>query len=127
MNRRGLLCTLLLCCGALLAACDPDDPCDPGYFEDYGVCLRKAPRVERDAGADAGDAAEPFDESDFGYTCSSDADCGGSAPSCGAPRLPICTVINCLDGASRCPASWTCLDISSWTPDPKIQSVCVNL
>lgn len=118
---RGLL--LLLVCGWL--GCEPDDPCDPGYYADHGACLRMAP-PKTDAGEAPGDAAMPFNESDFGYSCTSDADCGGSAPSCGAPRLPICTAINCLTGGGRCPASWNCLDISTWTPDPKIQSVCVN-
>jgi len=120
------VCVLFLLLACALWGCEPDDPCDPGFTADHGACLRMAPKmVEQDAGTS--DAAAEFDESDFGYSCTTDADCGGSAPACGAPRLPICTAINCLNGQSRCPSNWMCLDVSSWTPDPKIQSVCVNL
>ena len=126
MTRLARLCTLLVCYAGL-NACNPDDPCDPGYVADHGACLRQArPKSDNDAGAPSTDAATPFDVNDFGYTCATDADCGGSAPSCGAPRLPICTAVNCLTGMGRCPDTWNCLDVSSWTPDPKIQSVCVN-
>jgi hypothetical protein len=126
VNRRGRLVALLLCSACFLA-CDPSDPCDPGYYADHGACLLPSPR--RDGSGDAGtdDAGpQPFNEKDFGYACATDADCGGSAPSCGAPQLPVCTAINCLGGAVRCPSTWNCLDVSAWTPDPAIQSVCVN-
>lgn len=116
---------LLLACGPW--SCAPSDPCDPGYYADHGACLRMAPNKMNEHDAGTSDAAAAFDESDFGYSCTTDADCGGSAPACGAPRLPICTAINCLNGQSRCPTDWMCLDVSAWTPDPKIQSVCVKL
>jgi hypothetical protein len=126
MTSRTGVCVLWLLLASGLLACDPSDPCDPGYRADHGACLRTATKMmEQDAGQS--DAAMEFDESDFGYSCTTDADCGGSAPSCGAPRLPICTAINCLNGAAKCPSSWECLDVSAWTPDPKIQSVCVKL
>ena len=120
---RGRLYALLILSCSWWYACDPDDPCDPGYYADHGACLMPPPKRE-----DAGlvDGAVPFNESDFGYVCSSNADCGGSAPTCGAPQLPICTAVNCLAGATRCPTGWNCLDISAWTPDPSVQSVCVN-
>jgi hypothetical protein len=118
---------LWMLAAACLPACDPTDACDPGYYADHGACF--LPRPPRDPSADAGsapDGAVPFNEQDFGYACTTDADCGGSAPRCGSPQLPICTAVNCLSGEGRCPATWKCLDVSTWTPDPKIQSVCVN-
>ena len=116
------------------AACDPDDPCDPGYYADHGLCVRNMapPRPAADGGAEgedagSGDTVFSNDDSDFGRPCEVQTDCGGKAPECGAPELPLCTAINCLQGESQCPADWICLDISSWErPYPYVKSICVQ-
>ena len=114
------------------AACDPDDPCDPGYYADHGLCVRDttAPSPAADSGADdAGPGGVTFanDDTDFGRPCAVQEDCGGKAPACGAPQLPLCTAVNCLQGESECPADWTCLDVSSWTQaSPDVTSICVQ-
>ena len=113
------------------AACDPDDPCDPGYYADHGLCVldTDTPRPEADGGAEDDDAGGfANDDGDFGRPCETQEDCGGKAPECGAPQLPLCTAINCLQGESQCPANWTCLDISNWErPYPYVLSICVKL
>ena len=118
--------------GAFAFACDPENPCDPGYYADHGVCLRtvEAPRDDADGGADDSGANEYAggDESAFGRPCQTREDCGGSAPECGGPMLPMCTAVNCQQGASRCPADWTCLDVSGLDrPDPEVKSLCIRL
>jgi hypothetical protein len=117
-------------CGLL--ACDPEHPCDPGYKADHGVCLREngGSGPEADGGSEDAGPAESYDNDDsaFGRTCEKQSDCGGKAPVCGAPMLPLCTAVNCMQGESQCPATWTCLDISNWErPDPSVKSICVQL
>jgi hypothetical protein len=111
---------------AVLGGCDPDDPCDPGYFADHGVCV---PIVEKPGAADGGEEdAGSGGDADFGRACHTDSDCRGKAPACGAPMLPLCTAVNCLQGESTCPATWTCLDISGWErPYPEVLSLCLLL
>jgi hypothetical protein len=119
---------VLLC----VAACDPEHPCDPGYEADHGLCLliTGTPQPAADGGAeDAGPGGGDFanDDSDFGRPCEVQSDCGGKAPECGAPQLPLCTAINCLQGESECPSDWTCLDISAWErPYPYVKSICIK-
>lgn len=113
------------------AACDPEDPCDPGYYADHGVCVRiiGMPGPAADGGAEDAGPGGGFanDDSDFGRPCEVTEDCGGKAPECGAPQLPLCTATNCMQGASQCPADWTCLDISGWErPYPEIKSLCIK-
>lgn len=132
-----MLWATALCVCAGLGACDPDDPCDPGYYPDHGACLRTAASPDAgsagraaEADADAGEsygAKPPFNAADFGTACSTDADCRGSAPVCGGAMFPICTAVNCKDGSVACPESWTCLDIAAFSPDPTIRSACVQL
>lgn len=116
----------------LLFACDPEHPCDPGYRADHGVCLKEsvAVRPDADGGSDDGGPVPSFGAAEdvFGRTCEKASDCGGKAPVCGAPMLPLCTAVNCLEGDSECPDDWTCLDVSSWErPVPEIKSICVKL
>jgi hypothetical protein len=120
---RHLLWALL----SALVACDPDNPCgDPSYYADHGMCLRVVHPADGGADDDAGpDAARP--DTEFGAPCTTSADCGGRAPVCGAPMLPVCTVTNCLEKNLACPPTWTCFDVSAWTTDPEVQSVCVRL
>ena len=131
MRARARLFMLALCGVVSWAACDPDDPCDPGYVADHGVCVRtmELPRTDADGGAgDAGaDGGFANDDSDFGRPCEVMQDCGGKAPMCGAPMLPLCTAINCLQGESQCPGDWTCLDVSSWAQAyPGVESLCIK-
>ena len=132
MKARAWKFSVWLSVAAAAVACDPDDPCDPGYYADHGLCVRitTTPEPEADGGADDAGPGGGFanDDSDFGRPCEVQEDCGGKAPDCGAPQLPLCTAVNCLQGQSQCPASWTCLDISSWErPYPDIKSLCVRL
>jgi hypothetical protein len=114
--------------GCALGACDPSDPCDPGYYADHGACYRLAAgdaAVDDDAGSEP--AADAGRYAGFGDSCSKQSDCPPSAPACGAPMLPVCTVVNCLDkGPGVCPPGWNCMDVKAVSPDPAIESVCVN-
>lgn len=61
--------------------------------------------------------------SDFGKSCTTASDCGGNAPICGAPQLPVCLNIMCSTGevnAGICPATWTCFPAGGGNP-----SACV--
>lgn len=123
---------MLSVCG--LFACDPEHPCDPGYKADHGLCLREngGSGPEADGGSeDAGPSDSSYDnddESAFGRTCEKMSDCGGKAPICAAPMLPLCTAVNCMQGESKCPGDWTCLDVSTWDrPDTSVKSICVKL
>ena len=111
--------------------CDPDNACDPGYMPDHGLCLPVSGAPKPDSGAedDAGPSRDPKgDDSDFGRSCAVQEDCGGKAPLCGAPQLPLCTAANCLQGESECPADWTCIDVTSYGLQyPEVLSVCVKL
>jgi hypothetical protein len=124
MKRARLAARWLVLLG--LAACDPSHPCDDGYYADHGMCLRiVAPAV--DAGADQdGGPARTNPNANFGDPCSSAAECGGKAPVCGAPMLPVCTLVNCLQDDIPCPPDWNCLDVTAFTTDPKVKSVCVS-
>lgn len=110
----------------LLVACDPDDPCDPGYYADHGVCFRiDAGTSDEDAG---GEDAAVDRYAGFGQACTTPDDCPATAPSCGRPPVQVCTLANCMElGEDACPPGWTCLDITGLSPDPAITSACVNL
>ena len=112
------------------AACDPSDPCDPGQYEDHGACYSLSARgdggSDDDAGADGADAAARS-YSGFGKPCKQAADCTAAAPSCGAPMSPVCTAVNCMGDPGVCPPSWTCFDVSAFSPDPSVTSACVQL
>jgi hypothetical protein len=114
-------------------ACDPDDPCDPGYYADHGVCvgILEMPEPKADGGSDDAGPNHGFanDDTDFGRACELDSDCGGKAPACGAPMLPLCTAVNCIQGEAQCPPAWTCLDISNWDERPYLEvlSICVKI
>jgi hypothetical protein len=129
MSERIRLAVLAIALG-MFAACDPSNPCDPGYYADHGACyLSDAGTPDGsadDAGSDAVDAqADRY--AGFGNACTQSSQCPESAPTCGAPMFAVCTVVNCLDKpAGACPPNWTCLDVKTLSPDPTIKSVCVN-
>jgi hypothetical protein len=112
------------------AACDPEHPCERGYHADHGACYLD------DAGIGPGDASSDEDAAagggggeatGFGKACTTMADCGGDAPLCGGAMLPFCTAVDCMaDGKDLCPSGWRCLDVSQFSPDPNIKTVCVN-
>lgn len=119
-------------------ACDPSDPCDPGDYEVHGACYTPEMEVpdagdgDGDAGdgdsEDAGDEeappADPY--AGFGDECTDDGDCSNGLI-CGAPMLPMCTQVNCMEEPSICPPDWTCFDTTGLSPDPNITSICLNL
>jgi hypothetical protein len=115
-------------------ACDPSDPCDSGDYEEHGACYPiRQEQPESDAGPveDAGDAAsdaadEPPSYEGFGEECTEAADCPNDLI-CGAPMLPVCTQVNCLDEPSICPPDWTCFDTTGLSPDPNVTSICLEL
>jgi hypothetical protein len=118
---------------SLLAGCDPSDPCDPGYRADHGFCFLIDAGFDwrSDAGSsDGGDAGEPASNpnAQFGSACMLQSDCGGVAPVCGGPMLPICTAINCIESPSVCPTGWTCIDVTKYMASaPGVNSVCIKL
>lgn len=130
--------SVLLMLGALGGvACDPSDPCDPGYYEEHGACYAY-PQPAVDAGRDASaeldedggevaDAAPPADPYEgFGEACEEQSDCADGLI-CGAPQLALCTQVNCMEDPSICPPGWTCFDTTGVSPDPSVNSVCLNL
>lgn len=117
-----------------LGACDPKHPCDPGYYADHGACYTKNTAhdaaVSGDASSDAAASEGPAKDkyAGFGRGCEKASDCPETAPSCLAPQLPICTVLNCLGkGSDICPPNWKCMDVKGISPDPSVESVCLNL
>jgi hypothetical protein len=124
MTRRSALFFVL---GALaLAACDPSNPCDPGYYSDHFFCLQidasAGFMTDEDAGSDSGKNTA------HGTPCSKQSDCGGEAPVCGAPQLPVCTSVECMvDGKDTCPSGWTCLDVTRYATNLPVSSECVML
>lgn len=130
LSTRALLASLML----TALACDPSDACDPGTYEEHGLC-HPLPQPAADAGGDAssGDGEDAGDEADaeppsdpyegFGDECADQADCPNGLI-CGAPMLPMCTQINCLQDESICPPAWTCLDVAGLSPDPNVTSIC---
>lgn len=132
--RAALMAALL---SASFGGCDPSEPCDPGYYVEHGACYEN-PVVE-DAGgdaqvdedddggalsADAAPATDPYEG--FGEPCQEQSQCPGDLV-CGAPQLPMCTQVNCLDDDSVCPPDWTCYDTMGASPDPSVTSVCLML
>jgi len=137
---------------ACMIACDPSDPCDSGYYEEHGSCRLlpsdaggdsggesggesgggaspsddddAGPNADSDADSDAASNADPY--AGFGDDCTEQTDCP-DALVCGAPMLPYCTAINCMDDAQLCPPDWLCFDTMGMSPDPTVTSVCLNL
>ncbi|MET0339798.1 MAG: hypothetical protein ABW252_02305 [Polyangiales bacterium] len=112
-----------------LVACLPDNPCDPGDYHDHGACY---PRSSMQDAGPLLDAAMPVDAgggdptATFGKACTSDAECGGVAPTCAVPQLPYCTALNCLDRPGICPSRWTCLDARGISPVAGVDSLCLR-
>lgn len=121
------------------AACDPNDACDSGYYEEHGACI-PVPRsedagsmhegdsdddggAEPDASDDAAPASDPYEGS--GDDCDDASDCREGLI-CGAPQLALCTQVNCMEDPSICPPDWTCFDTTGVSPDPSVTSVCLN-
>jgi hypothetical protein len=120
----------LYCLG--LAACDPKDPCDRGYRADHGFCYLVDAGFDwaNDAQVSENDSGAPLTNPDamFGSPCVLQSDCGGVAPVCGGPMLPICTAVNCLEtGTSTCPSGWQCIDVTKYNASgPGVTSVCIK-
>lgn len=108
-----------------LGACNPSDRCDPGYTVDHAACVPNRPMNADDG--DAGPKRFNDDYTDFGLSCATSADCGGAAPFCAAPNLPVCTQLDCLGNGKICPPDWLCMDVSAFSPDPRVSSLCIDL
>lgn len=112
-----------------IGACELSDPCDPGQYEEHGLC-RALPVDGIDAGQDddAGELADantdPF--AGFGTECTLQSECADFGLVCGESFLPYCTRTNCLGVAQACPPSWTCLNTGGAGPDPSVTSVCIQ-
>ena len=139
------LACVWVCTLALAPACQPKDPCDPGYRVEHGECYAIKKRAKPDAGThkpsqgddDAGTAstqtpadaataapADPFEG--VGRNCAKASDCPASL-TCGAPNLPMCLKTNCLGDPNGCPPDWMCIDVGAASPFPSITSVCLML
>jgi hypothetical protein len=134
MIARSAVFTWALCSCLGLVGCDPEDACDRGYREDHGYCYFADAGYDNLSDAQLGggdDSGEPTGNPNamFGTPCTLQSDCGGVAPVCGGPMLPICTDINCLDtGANTCPNGWQCIDVTKYMATaPGVKSVCINL
>jgi hypothetical protein len=117
----------LLACVLASAACDPEDPCDKGYRADHGFCWLLDAGNDWYGDPEVDDAGVPKSNPDatFGTECMLQSDCGGDAPVCGGPMLPICTVTNCEN--TGCPNGWTCIDVTKYMASaPGVTSVCIN-
>jgi len=128
--------SIALLCLLTAAACEIDEPCDPGYELKAGLC-QKVVAGGADAaatattmcidkpGPDAGasDAAAPAAPTgEFGRPCTDDtnhSECAEPAPLCfkqqGAAS-GFCSAINCNIYCNVCPATWTCFDLSLVQP-----------
>lgn len=136
MQRARIVRLLLIAGLAAIGACDPSDPCDPGFYEEHGACYpnpRSADAGDDDARVDEGDdddggagEPEPTDPYEgFGDPCEEQSDCVDGLI-CGAPQLALCTQVNCLDDPSICPPDWICYDTMGMSPDPNVDSVCLD-
>jgi hypothetical protein len=130
MNARCIQLGLVLGC-CLLWACDPDDACDKGYYADHGYCYVTDAQTDLmvvDGSADGdGGVPEQDPNAKFGKPCSLQSDCGGIAPVCGGPMLPVCTDINCMEsGRDTCPTGWLCVDVTKYSPAPGVVSACIS-
>lgn len=130
---------LLFALSFLIAACI-DEPCDDDQIYLNGRCVAApsmpsgmadaATQNPADAGGDA--QGEPVKYSGFGDVCSDavkHSDCTQDADHCGKvmPTDPTgqCTKIDCLDDPSRCPPTWSCVDITKFVPDSDVKSACI--
>jgi hypothetical protein len=130
------LLSLLVAVPAAGLGCQPTNACGAGFAQGEDEQCRPVASPSADAGIPptdggngvvedaAADAPTAPSGSSFGKTCASMADCGGDAPICGAPQLPMCTQIMCQAGeanAGACPADFTCLST------PGNPSVCLKM
>jgi len=127
-------CAALSLLALAALACDPSDACDPGYYEQHGVCYPNPEDVEAhdastDEDVDAGSDSEapPSDPHEgFGDECADEGDCPDDLI-CGGEMLPYCTQVNCMDEPGTCPPAWTCFDTTGVSPDPNVTSICLRL
>lgn len=117
-------------CVVAIAGCDPKRPCDEGYFADHGFCyLVDAGTdwfVDGAVGLDDGGTVEQNPDATYGTPCKLQSDCGGVAPVCGGPMLPLCTTINCE--SAGCPSGWSCIDVTKYPGvAPGVMSVCIEI
>jgi hypothetical protein len=129
MNTRWIWLGVLGCW--MSSACDPDNACDKGFYADHGYCYvsdaqTELMAVDANVTEDGGTLMQDPNAT-FGKPCSVQSDCGGVAPVCGGPMLPMCTNINCMEaGKDTCPSGWLCVDVTKYSPTPGVMSACVS-
>jgi hypothetical protein len=114
----------------VLAGCDPKHPCDKGYYADHGFCyLMDAGNdwyLDASIDGEDGGVVPQNPNAMYGSPCKLQSDCGGEAPVCGGPMLPLCTTINCE--SAGCPVGWSCIDVSKYPGvAPGVISVCIEI
>lgn len=136
--------TLLAVLVTVTAACQPDDPCDPGFEVRISGCVPVDAGVG-DGGDGDGDGDRDGDASDsgvdepgqceagegsddaFGAACQTDADCDCPAPVCLTMGLDYCSRVGCMDSAEPCPDGYNCVGIPEAYQMDGISSVCLKL
>jgi hypothetical protein len=132
-----------LCCLLGPLGCKDEDPCDPGWVaidtgcwpEEQGGTggTSSTPAPEAGANGEAGAPSAGGGGSDveppgnpnatFGTECTTNAECGGDAPTCLTDPLNYCSIIDCEAGERNeagCPEGWQCF---KYEDNP---SACVN-
>jgi hypothetical protein len=123
--------TALFSCALLsvVVACDPEQACEPGFRATFGSCVAITPadagKAKSDSGGDDDGGAgscEPYAR--FGDACQTNDQCGCGAPTCMTDPLFYCSVTNCMGDTTVCPPGWNCLDVSQFSTDPSVTSIC---
>lgn len=114
---------------ALETACLSGDHCDPGMVYQGHVCVAVTPDASAGAPADAdqGDGAGGACGAveGFGERCTTAAQCRCGLDYCDTyMNTNRCTRTGCKQDPSRCPAGWTCMDLSVYMPS--LPSFCIK-
>lgn len=104
-----------------VAACELNEPCDPGQEFKYGLCIEEAAPEPSGGGGEsgcdeaeggAGGEVECIEPPNPGTSCTEGGDeCVGGTV-CGAPQLPECVAL-CAPGdpfEEGCPDGLSCID-----------------
>lgn len=150
MNRTTLATyrALALLTAAMVAACQPSDPCDPGFREELSQCVPipvDAAHVDASAGDGEDDdaGAEPVDAAaatgmdecvpgegpaeNFGASCMTDDDCACPAPVCLPSPLGYCSQGQCQDDPDTCPSGFTCFEVPAALQQDGITHICLRM
>jgi hypothetical protein len=98
-----------------LPACAAPFPCDDGQELRRGFCYPADAAVSGPAKLDAGEPVEPSEA--FGQSCTSSSQCISPATYCAiqpGQTSGFCTAFGCDQDPSLCPATWSCMDLTSY-------------